>query len=304
MSDSIFNADEIKADETGAADDTPPEIVNEVVAGAAEQATRDEQGRFAPKPDAEPDKSGTVPQGALHAEREKRKTFETQARQYKEQLDAIATMRARIAAQQPEPAPQIGEDDASQVAYLRQRLEQMEGTQNTLVQQRQAEQVDTAERQHLSAALSSSEAEFRAATPDYDAAIDHVVNARAQELALYGLNAVQVQQTLQQEVLDITRSAIEQGRAPAEVAYQLATLRGYRPETPQNGSQPPVQQQSAAQRTVEAVAAARAGSRSLGQASGSGPVKDINAATIAGMSDDEFQALYSTPEGRRMIDAL
>jgi hypothetical protein len=314
----IFSADEIAADQTGADGEVQqPQERQDVPA-------RDVTGKFVAKPPAkdeaaadgtadgsgqgeaegEAGKPGTVPQGALHAEREKRKASEAQARQYKEQLDAIAQMRAQIANRQPAEQQQPGDDEASQVAYLKQRLEQIEGTQNGLVQRQQAEYVDQAERQHLAIALSSSEAEFRASKPDYDAAVSHVVNARAQELRLYGLNDVQVQQMLQQEVMDITRAAIEQQRSPAEVAYQLATLRGYRPATGQDGQQQAQQPQGAAAAQIDAITAARAGSRSLGQAAGAAPPKDLNAQTIAAMTDDEFQALYSTPEGRRMIDAL
>jgi hypothetical protein len=162
------------------------------------------------------------------------------------------------------------------------------------------ESVEQVERQHLGAALSASESEFRQTKPDYDAAVAHVVNARAQELRLYGLNDVEVQQTLQQEVLDITRAAIQQQRSPAEVAYELAQLRGYRAEAGQAGQQG----QGAAAAQVAGVAAARASSRSLGQAAGAAPAQDLNAQTVAAMTDEEFAALYSTPEGRRMIDAL
>jgi hypothetical protein len=302
MAEEIFNADELAAEQVQANDPPPAEQQQE-------DRPRDEQGRFAPKageeqPPAEEqpgDKSGTVPQGALHAERERRKEAENKWREAQTQLQAIADMRARVAAAKPqETAAPAGDDDASQLAYLRQRVEQAERTANGVAQDRQTEQVDNLERQHLSTALSTAEAEFRAQRPDYDAAVGHVVQARAQELALYGLNPMQVQQTLQQEVLDITRSAIAQGRSPAEVAYQLATLRGYRPETGEQASAQP--NPAAAQ--VAAVAAARQGSRSLGQASGAAPPKDLNAQTIAAMSEDEFDALYSTPEGRRMIDNL
>lgn len=312
MTDSIFEADEL------AADALAPDASEEQAQEAADTRARDEQGRFAPKAgenlqdldksdegqtDADPQQPGQrqVPQGALHAEREKHKATKTELETARATLAALTQMRQQIAGRQPEQQkPPANEDPASETAYLRQRLEQLEGTQQSMVQRDQMQQVDSAERNQLSAVLNRSEAQYRSVKPDYDAAISHVISARAQELALYGLDHVQVQQALQEEVMDITRSAIQQGREPAEVGYQLAMLRGYRPDAAQGGTAAP----GAAQRTVEAVGQARAGARSLGQAAGTGATKDLNAQTIANMSADEFDALYSTPEGRRLIDAL
>lgn len=309
MSD-IFEPEELEAEQTGA-DGTISEQP-EQTEQQTDDRPRDEHGRFAPKQaeeqptaeEGEAERSRQVPQGALHAERERRKEAEGKWRSAQAQLDALQQMRQQITARQPEPQPQIEirqDDPASETAYLRHRLEMIEGTQAGMVQRQQLDQVETAEQQHLAAVLSDSEAQFRAAQPDYDAAIDHVVNARAKELALYGLSPVEIQHTLRQEVLDITKSAIQQGRAPAEVGYELARLRGYQRA---GQAQQQDQQPGAAQRQVQAVGAARAASKSLGQASGSATTRDLDANTIASMSIDEFDALYSTPEGRRLIDAL
>lgn len=301
MSD-IFEADELEA----AAVTAEPEVVE----APAPEVARDEAGRFAPKadepvaepePQAEQEQQRQVPQGALHAEREKHKGTKAQLGQAQQQLQALAQLRQQIASRKLEPLPiAADEDPASGTAYLRGQIEQLRGSQASMEQRDQLSQVESAERQQLGSLLTQSEAEYRTVKPDYDAAINHVVNARAQELALYGLAPHEVQEALQQEVLDITRSAIQQGRAPAEVAYQLATLRGYRPEA----GPAPTPQPGQAQRTVEAVGAARASSRSLGQASGTGSTRDLDANTITAMSPEEFDALYSTPEGRRLIDAL
>lgn len=307
MADEIFDAEELAAEAVQA--DTPPPAE----APAGDDRPRDEQGRFAPKAEGEDqpvaeetrdEKGNQVPQGALHAERERRKEAEKRWQQADAQLQSIARLREAAASRQPpplaEPAPE--DDAAAQIAYLRDRLARVEGTQTEFARERETEQVDQMERQHLTTALTTAENEFRQATPDYDDAINHVIQARAQELALYGVPPVEIQKHLQQEVLDITRSAIAQGRSPAEVGYQLATLRGYRRAEGGQGEQPQGQAGGAAQ--VAAIAAAQRGSRSLGQASGAAPAKDLNAQTIASMSQDEFDALYSTPEGKRMIDAL
>ena len=88
---------------------------------------------------------------------------------------------------------------------------------------------DNAEVQQLGAVMNSSEAQFRETTPDYDAAINHVVQARAQELSYFGLSPAQINETIAQEATDIVRAAVQQGRNPAELAYAIAQSRGYRP---------------------------------------------------------------------------
>ena len=102
--------------------------------------------------------------------------------------------------------------------------------------------------------------------------------------------------------MDIVRSAVQQGRSAAELGYQIALSRGYRPEQAQagDGQQP----QGGAAAKIAAIAAAQAGSKSLGHAGGGATPKTLNAEAVAAMSADEFDALYSTPAGRAMIDGL
>lgn len=299
----IFSEEELAADaateqqisEAPKADE-PPEA--QQMDPDAEGRARGPDGKFVAKEGEEQPQreGGQVPQGALHAERERRKTAEAEAKKFREQLDAINTMREQVRNRQPEPLP---ESDDAGVQHLRDRLAQLEQGQTRITQERDNQALDQAESRQLQAAIASSENEFRTAQPDYDEAVQYVIEARARELQLHGLNPVEVQQAVAEEAQDIVRSAIRQGRSPAEMAYQIAQSRGYRPAQPQTA---PAQQGGAAA-TLAAIASAKAQGRSLGQASGTTP-QAVNAETVAGMTDDEFAVLYSTPEGRRMIDAL
>lgn len=303
----IFNDEELAADAvtelspappTSPGDEALPEPLQpdpdaEMDSGRA----RGPDGKFVAKEGDEPERHGQVPQGALHAERERRKTAEAEAKRFREQLDAIAAMRAQVANRQPEPMPQ--EVDEAGVQHLRQRLAQIEEQQTRVSQTMDNQRLDQAEQQQLQAAIASSETEFRTAKPDYDDAVQYVIGARAQELTLHGLNPVEVQSAIAEEAQDIVRSAIRQGRSPAEMAYAIAQSRGYRP-TQQEAPQPA---RGSAAATIAAINAAKGQSRSLGQASGSTP-QTVNAETVASMTDDEFDVIYSTPEGRRMIDNL
>jgi hypothetical protein len=308
----IFTEDELEA-----AQDTLPQTDDAV---PATEVQRDDQGRFAAKEDApvedvaedKPKREGTVPQGALHAEREKRKGVETERdteRQQREQaqadlaaareqLEAIANLRRQIAERQPMPLPAA--DDPAALDHLRQRIEQQDHTLNQFQQQRDSEAVNQAEIMQLRTVMETSEGQFRAAQPDYDQAIDHVMQARANELALYGLTPMQVQQAIAEEVTDIARNAIAQGRNPAELGYQIALSRGYRPDAPQAAAAP---SGGTAMAQIEAIGRGQAASKSVGSGGGV-RTQQLNAEAIASMSPDEFDALYSTPDGKKLIDSL
>lgn len=318
MPNDIFTADELDADKTGA--EGEQQAAEQVEREAAEQAQaqreRDEQGRFKAKepdegdagegaPEGDDGKNNTVPQGALHAERERRKAAEERERAKdselaaaREQLAAIAKMREQIAARKPEELPAA--DDPAAVEHLRKRLEEQGQQLNRLGQQQDMQAVQTREYQELGAVITASDAKFREVQPDYDDAITHLVNARAQELAEYNLPPAQIQATIAEEALDIVRTAVSLGRDPAEMGYKIAISRGYRP---QQGEQ---QQQGngKALDKLQAIATAQAGSKSLGQASGGTTAAQLNAEAIAALSGEEFERLYMTPEGRALIDAL
>ena len=301
MADEIFNADELEADQQGPEVAAPEGETQE----QKDQRERDEQGRFKAKEPAEGEgtpegeqgkpQQGSVPQGALHAEREKRKGVEAELKTAREQLAAIAAMREQIAARKPADLPAA--DDPAAMDHLRARVAEQDQNLNRIGQQMDMQAANNAEVQQLGAVMQASENEYRSQQPDYDAAIQHVVEARARELSLYGLNPAQINQTIAEEAMDIVRTAVQQGRNPAELGYQIAMSRGYRPADAGG------QAQGGAAATVAAVGAAKASSKSLGQAAGSTP-QQLNAEAIIAMSPEEFDRLYSTPEGRRQIDAI
>lgn len=306
MADGIFTDDEIKADKTIATDVATDEEQQKAEEERREPA-RGPDGKFAPKEadpavadeGAEKEKGGTVPQQALHAEREKRKAAEGELTKIREQLDALAKMREQVASRKPEALPEA--DDPAALEHLRKRLGELEQGQNRVSQHLDTQAINDAELRQLGSVMQQSETAFREAQPDYDDAIDHVVQARARELALYGLTPPQIQQTISEEATEIVRSAVAQGRDPAELGYQIALSRGYQAKAPEqkgNGAD-----KSAAEITLDAIAAAKASGKSLGSASGSTP-KQLNTEAVLKMSPEEFDAVYSTPEGKAMIDAL
>lgn len=313
MADSIFTDDELKAQESTGAD------LEKQQTEEGKQPERDEHGRFkakeggdgegdqsggqqqqAPEGEEGKDKGGTVPQGALHAERERRKAAETELKNLQEQLGAIQKMREQVASRKPEDLPPA--DDPAAIEHLRKRLAEVEQQTTKVSQSMETAALNQQELQQLGSFMGQSEAEFRKTKPDYDAAIDHVVQARARELSFYGLTPAQIQATIAEEATDIVRAAVAQGRDPAELGYQIALTRGYVPKAAEQTQEKP-NGSGGAQAVLDAIEKAKAAGKSLGSGGGAAS-PNLTAEAVAALSPDEFEAIYSTPEGRKMIDSL
>lgn len=306
MADNIFTDEELKAQETGAdAELTPHEPAEQ----GGQDHPRGPDGKFKAKEepaevmaaDEEPAKKGndTVPQGALHAEREKRKGVEAELTKAREQLDSIAKMREQVAARKPADLPAA--NDPAALEHLRSRIAEQDQKINRFEQNADNAALAEHEAQQLGSIMNESEAKYREQKPDYDAAIEHVVIARANELALYGLNRAQIQQTIAEEATEIVRNAVQQGRDPAELGYQIALSRGYRPA--EGDAAPAKANGGGAQATIDAIARAKASGKSLGSGGGGSP-KTLTIEAVNSLSPEEFDQLYSTPEGKALIDAL
>lgn len=301
----IFEADEIEA-----ANAQAPAEEHQGDATDQQQDNsqpRDEHGRFSSKQPEESEggdqsteaerNERTVNHGAFHKEREQRKHWQGVAEGYKAQLDQLAALRQQLAQSQQQPAQSSQQDDPSDVNYLAQKVQHLAAREQQRETHAYTAQIDQREQQMLSQAITASEAEYKQTVPDYDDAVKHLVQARAMELQVYGMSPQEIQQAISQEAYDLAATALRQNRSPAEVAYEVAKYRGYRPNQGQQQTNQGVAQ-------IEAINRGQAQSRSLGGAGGAAPSKDLNANAIAALSTDEFDKLYATPEGRAQIDRI
>lgn len=278
----IFTPDEVIAGLDGA----PPEAAIEAVETLAIDPEGvapvdpeagdlpDERERIDPPAEESRPRTRRVPHEKFHAEREEHKKTKAALEAANGQLQRIAEMRAAVQQAARDEAPDYGHDpesDPSGVRYLAAELDRLKARETN----RNVAEADAglaqAENQLLLSQLRDSEAEIKAAMPDYDAAAQHLAAARAQELSMWGHSPQEVQQMLAAEVLEITRNAIATGRSPAEFAYALARSRGYvprgAPASGQNGRpvlSPAGQPSSATSAMLNAIARGQKQGRSLG----------------------------------------
>lgn len=261
-----------------------------------EPASAEEQPAPAEEQPAAPPQ-GFVPHAALHQAR-------MQAQQAQQQLLALqARTNAILAAQQPQAAelPDLDEDPVGYVRGLEARLRQFEDERN-----------ENVFNSRIDNAMMQDEASFRAYTPDYDAASEHYVQSRAQELlALY--TPQQAQSIMMQEARQMAQEAWQRGIPAAQMVYQLAHARGYQPgaapQTPPTAFAPPAapqQPQPAAiapqpspapvnapvltpAAVVAAAQAGQAATRTLSTGAGAPATAQLNAEALLNMSDEEFE---------------
>jgi hypothetical protein len=198
----------------------------------------------------------------------------------------MAQLQARTNALLAQSQPQqmeLPDLDTDPVAYVR--------TIGENLQRLHQQNAETTQVSRIDEAFEQDEQLFTSYTPDYLQAAEHFAVSRATELSQF-YPRDQVQQMMRDEVREISRMAWGRGTPAAQMIYQMAQARGYRPG---NGAAPAQQPQQAAPPPANAaatVAAARTnqlnGGRSLSQAAGAGAATALNAEALLGMSDEEF----------------
>jgi len=260
---------------------------------ALEPAPEPEQ---APEPSAEPvqgrDDKGkftsekVVPLAAHLEEREKlQRRIEEAKREAAEKMARLEERLSFIQQQyrQPEPKqPSIDEDPVGGIKRTAQTVEQLQQQLQTQAQQ-----------QAFANTVGAHVAQFRAQTPDYDAAYQHLIQSRIAELSMINPNPAAVQAQVAHEEQMIAIEALRQNKNPAEVVYGLAKHRGYTGKPAAPAKPDPAAVVDAATKAA-AVAAPLAGTR------GNVPATKGTIEWLAGLSNDEFKNLSDSDFKRIM----
>ncbi|NJM12594.1 MAG: hypothetical protein HC889_12630 [Synechococcaceae cyanobacterium SM1_2_3] len=125
--------------------------------------------------------------------------------------------------------------------------------------------------------------QYKQTVPDYDAAFQHAVKVRQEELALFGNSQEVIARQLDADVRALIAQAYSQGKNPGELFYNYAKMRGYAGPAPQAPSQAATQ--------VQALAEAQRQTQTIGTAGGPSSDGGMTIEMLAKMSEAELMAL-------------
>lgn len=232
---------------------------------------------------------------AAHEERNKRKTVEAEKRALETQLAELRGKFSIIerlqAPPQEQKAPPTAEDDifgltnnnTATIAEIQKRL-------NADDDRRKSE----GEQNSLTNAYRMDAAQFRAKSPDFDAAYNHLLKTRADELIAMGYDdPAQLHQALTNDEMSIARMALGSNKSPAEIIYNLAKMRGYaKPEPkpdPDEAAKAAAAASKAASDKIETINRGQAANKSLSNTGGSAGDGDMTGEMLLKMPMDEFE---------------
>lgn len=243
---------------------------------AAEEQPEEQEEKPEFKTTREKPPEGYVPHQAMHEERLRRQEAERRLAA----LEQAAEQQRKAAEQaKAEEEAKLGDPLVDPDGFQKNLQRQLESTREMVRQQQQA-----AQRERLSQARAEDavrmENEFKATVPDYDDAVRHINEARVEELRAYGMDDQRIIAQIAQDANSVYDSAKRLGMNPAQLLYQLAQQRGYKPR--------PKVDEAAAQ--VEALATAQKQTQGLGSG-GSRQAGRLTVSQIAEMSEAEVAKL-------------
>lgn len=215
------------------------------------------------KPKEEP----KVNLGALHEERAKRKELEGKMAVMEDRFKQLVT---GLTPQEQKPTP---EEDP--INYFKQEIEQLKEVTR---QQQEQTQAQRQQEQVVDAYRAQSE-EFKATTPDFVDAYNHILSNRIKELKTMGLDEAQARQTVANEEYSIALKSLQDGVNPAQRIYEIAALRGYQKKT----SEAPKKDLSVIEK----------GQKNAKVSASATPEGELTLEAIAEMDDDDFAAAWA-----------
>ena len=191
------------------------------------QAQPEPEPEPAPEPEPTEQQNKGDPSKALAESRFQQRQMQ---RQLKQMQDTLAQLTQPARERGDEPVIDPERDPHGALRYMHAKLQAYEKQEAT----RQQEQAQQAEQQRvvgeLTNYLQEGEAAIRAEHTDYDQAAQHLIQSRRTELAGLGYADPNVQaQIIQNEYMQLTYQAAQNGQNPAYLIYAQARARGFDP---------------------------------------------------------------------------
>ena len=204
---------------------------------------------------------------------------QAQAQAELQRLQAAATQKQEPVAPDPETDP---------LGAMMHQLNNVNNTVADLQTKLLAQQQVQAQTEALLSFQSSMKAvrdEYVKATPDFDAAYNHLRSVRADDMRVVGIPDTKIQQILLQDEIAIAQTAIQTGKNPAAVMYEMAKRHGYAAKPA--GATPPASKLDVLKAGMDAAKLPPAASQ---------PPADLTLASIKSASDADLDKLVQSDD--------
>jgi len=140
-------------------------------------------------------------------------------------------------------------------------------------------------------------AEFEKDHPDYSQAFQFLMDERAKEYHAIGITTPQEQQMeFDREAIALSANAMQRGKNPGEVVYELAKTRGYTKIEALDGAEDPIAKKTL-EESMDRIEKGTKASTSLTGGSGGKPEGSLTLADIDKMDEKEFDKLWEDMSG-------
>lgn len=214
--------------------DAPTPEVDAKEPEAKEPEAKGEPGKVEPPKDAPKEKEQrTIP---LAAHLEERRKLESRIEQQEAARKALEERLAKLEnpPKAPDPDPDYQEDPKKYVDHrVQSALKALEESTGKKVEEvgKTAEQAaKEAQFNRFMQDLTTTEAQFVQATPDYYDALGHIRNIRVQQLRIFSpdITPEQINMTITREEMALASQLMREGKNPHQFAYEMAKTYGYK----------------------------------------------------------------------------
>jgi len=187
-------------------------------------------------------------QAALREEREEKKRIRQEVEQTRQSLAQLEALRAELddRRKQAQSEKLKQEYESNPAEFLKKQNEELAQRFDRMTAEQQHAAQAMMQRQQFETAVSSQVSSYKQSNPNYLPALEYARDRRFAEYEALGVPAAQRAQLFEQESYQLAMTAMQQGRNPAEVAYQLAETWGFKPKAEEKGEDKVVRLQQGA----------------------------------------------------------
>ena len=224
-----------------------------------------------------------VPLEALHESRIKEREWREKAAQVeKDAAERFRKLEERLEklVNPPPPVPDFATDPAGHLQHqVAETKAELAAVRQTSEQSRQAQEAQVFEQQ-IAVSTQTAEQIFMKDHPDYLAAVQHLQTIADKNMEMMGMDdPVARQAQIRKDALSMSLKALQMGKSPAEVAYQLAMNYGYKTS---------VKSGSEATKKIESI---QQGQKVTSIPSGGTKQTSLTLEALESMDDDDFNKL-------------